>query len=138
MTLPRRRWHRLVFACAGLYNIAWGVWSASDPQWLFRLTGMPPSNYPALFACLAMMVGLYGVLYLDVARVPERGWLIAAVGLSGKILGPLGLFWQIWHDGWPASTLVLCITNDFIWWIPFALYLRDAWPAFRLDAMRRA
>jgi len=87
-----------------------------------------------LVACYALL----GILYLDVARVPERGWLIAAVGLSGKILGPLGLFWQIWHDSWPASTLVLCITNDFVWWIPFALYLHDAWPAFRLDAMRRA
>jgi len=21
---------------------------------------------------------------------------------------------------------VLCLTNDVIWWIPFALYLRDA------------
>ncbi len=27
----------------------------------------------------------------------------------------------------------LCLTNDFIWWIPFALYLRDAWPAFTGD-----
>ena len=66
-----------------------------DPQWFFRFAGMAPSNYPAVFACLAMVVGLYGVLYLDVARAPERGWLIAAVGLTGKILGPLGMLWQI-------------------------------------------
>ena len=56
---------------------------------------MPLSNQPAVFACLGMVVGLYGILYLEVARVPERGWLIAAVGLTGKVLGPIGMVWLI-------------------------------------------
>jgi len=63
-----------------------------------------------------------------VARVPERGWLLAAVGLIGKVLGPIGLARLIWSGAWPKSTIVLCLTNDLIWWIPFALYLYDAWP----------
>lgn len=129
--LPRRRFHRAVFLAAGLYNIAWGTWSALDPQWLFRFAGMPPANYPEIFACLGMVIGLYGILYLEVARRPERGWLIAAVGLAGKILGPIGLARLLWSGAWPPATLVLCVTNDFLWWIPFALYLRDAWPAWR-------
>ena len=127
MIVRRRRFHRALFTIAGLYNIGWGMWSAADPQWLFRFAGMPPLNYPAVFACLAMVVGLYGILYLDVARAPERGWLIAAVGLSGKILGPLGMLWLIASGSWPSSALVLCLTNDVIWWIPFGLYLHDAW-----------
>ena len=24
-------------------------------------------------------------------------------------------------------TLVLCVTNDFIWWVPLRLYLYDSW-----------
>ena len=126
--------HRAVFIAAGLYNIAWGIWSAGDPQWFFRFTGMPMANYPAIFACLGVVVGLYGILYLDVARRPERGWLIAAVGLTGKCLGPVGMVWLIRTGAWPPSALVLCVTNDFIWWIPFGVYLHDAWPAFRQDA----
>jgi hypothetical protein len=129
--LIRRRFHRVVFTAAGLYNILWGLWSAADPQWLFRYTGMPLANHPEIFACVGMIVGLYGVLSLDVARVPERGWLVAAVGLAGKILGPIGMFDLIWRGEWPASAVVICVTNDFIWWIPFVMYLRDAWPAFR-------
>jgi hypothetical protein len=124
--IARRRLHRTVFVAAGLYNIGWGLWSAADPQWLFRLSGMPPANYPAIFACLGMVVGLYGILYLDVARVPERGWLIAAVGLLGKTLGPAGMLWLIATGAWPRSAFVLCLTNDLIWWIPFGLYLYDA------------
>jgi hypothetical protein len=132
--MPRRRLHRIVFTAAGLYNILWGLWSIADPQWFFRFTGMPLSNHPAVFACLGMVVGLYGVLYLDVARVPEHGWLIAAVGLTGKVLGPAGMLWLISTGTWPSSALVLCATNDFIWWIPFGLYLIDARSAFRVDA----
>jgi len=131
--LPRRRFHRLVFRCAGTFNIVWGIYSALDPQWLFRFSGLPLQNHPQIFMCLGMVIGLYGVLYFEVARVPERGWLLAAIGLAGKILGPIGLATMILSGAWPPSTVVLCLTNDVIWWIPFTLYLRDAWPRFRRD-----
>ena len=80
-----------------------------------------------------MVVGLYGILYLEVARVPERGWLLAAVGLLGKVLGPVGLGRLIASGAWPPATAILCLTNDLLWWVPFAIYLRDAWPAFRAE-----
>ena len=123
--MPRRRFHQFVFAVAGTYNLAWGAYSALDPQWLFRYAGMPLSNTPEIFACLAMVVGIYGFLYWQVARDPERGAPIAAVGLLGKVLGPIGLAQLIYTGAWPMKAIVLCITNDFIWWIPFTLYLMD-------------
>jgi hypothetical protein len=125
--MKRRRFHQIVFAAAGVYNLGWGAYSALDPQWLFRFAGMPPMNYPEIFACLGMVVGVYGFLYWKVAREPERGFDIAAVGLLGKVLGPIGLAQLIWSGAWPAKSVVLCLTNDFIWWIPFAVYLRDAY-----------
>lgn len=91
---------------------------------------MPPLNHPAIFSCLAMVVGLYGILYLDVARRPEHGWLIAAVGLAGKVLGPIGLAVLIVRGVWPTATLVLCLSNDILWWIPFSFYLKDSWMSF--------
>ena len=128
--IARRRFHRAVFIAAGVYNIAWGLYSVADPQWLFRYSGLPLQNHPQVFACLGMVVGLYGIIYFEVARAPERGWLLAAVGLLGKVLGPIGLTRLIWSGAWPASTAVLCLTNDLIWWVPFSLYLYDAWPSF--------
>ena len=129
--MKRRRWHRGVFIAAGIYNISWGLYSVWDPQWLFKFARMPLANYPEIFACLAMVVGLYGIIYFEVARVPERGFLLAAVGLVGKILGPIGLMGLLWRGAWPPRSAILCITNDFIWWIPFTLYLIDAWPEFK-------
>lgn len=84
-----------------------------------------------------MVVGLYGIIYLEVARIPERGWLLAAVGLVGKVLGPVGVARLIWSGQWPLATAGLCLTNDLIWWIPFAVYLRDAWPFYKQDVMNK-
>jgi hypothetical protein len=126
-----RQRHRRAFVAAGLYNIAWGCFTVLRPQWLFDLAGMPPANHPQAFACLGMVIGLYGVVYLEVARRPEEGWVLAAVGLTGKVLGPVGLAYLLLTRQWPLATAVLCLTNDLVWWPSFAAYLRDAWPHFR-------
>lgn len=131
--MRHRRFYRITFCLAGVYNILWGLYAAWDPQWLFRFAGLPLQNYPQIFACLGMVIGLYGILYLEVARVPERGWLLAAVGLIGKVLGPIGLAALIVSGQWPVRTLVLCLTNDLLWWFPFALYLKHAWSFFYED-----
>ena len=60
------------------------------------------------------------------ALPPSAAGLIAAVGLTGKVLGPIGLADLIVRGVWPVSTFVLCLTNDLVWWVPFGLYLKDA------------
>lgn len=131
MKMKRRRWHQGMFVVAGIYNIIWGLYSTLDPQWLFRFAKLPLQNHPAIFSAMAMVVGLYGLVYFEIARVPERGFVLALVGLIGKGLGPIGMAMQILSGNWPWSMGIMCLTNDLIWWIPFALYLWDAWPQFR-------
>jgi hypothetical protein len=134
--IQRRAWHRGIFVAAGAYNVAWGLLCAVYPAWMFRITGAQAQDRGEVVAALGLVIGLYGVLYWEVARVPERGWLIAAVGLAGKVLGPLGLAWLVVSGAWPVQAFWICLTNDFIWWAPFALYLRDAWPWFAADVWR--
>jgi hypothetical protein len=133
--MKRRSLHRAVFLAAAGYNVLWGLYSSVDPQWLFRFAGMPLLNHAPIFACLGMVIGVYGIAYAEVARRPEHGFLLAAVGLLGKVLGPLGLAALILQGEWPKATLVLCLTNDFIWWVPFSIYLYDAWPYYRRTFM---
>ncbi len=109
-----------------------------DPQWLFRFARMPESNYPEVFACLAMVVGLYGVVYLEIARRPERGFMLALVGFVGKILGPIGAVCYIADGKWQPAAIVMNVTNDFMWLIPFAIYLWDAWPFYQADLRDRS
>jgi len=124
--LRRRALHRATFLAAGLYNLAWGALTALHPQWFFDFARLDPPRYPEIFACLGMVIGLYGILYLDVARRPEEGWLIAAVGLTGKILGPIGFLVLLLAGQWPLRAGALILTNDLVWWVPFGLYLWDA------------
>jgi multisubunit Na+/H+ antiporter MnhB subunit len=76
------------------------------------------------------LVALYAVLALR--WLPTRR-LESVLGLAGKILGPIGLGQLILSGAWPPRTLVLSITNDFIWWIPFAMYLVESWPYFKRE-----
>lgn len=135
--MKRRNFHRLIFLLAGIYNICWGIFSSIYPNWLFDFAGMPPINYPEIFVCLGMVIGLYGVIYLEVARRLEKGFLLAAVGLAGKVLGPVGLLVLIVKGQWPPASLILCLTNDFIWWIPFSIYLFDSWPGYRQELIEK-
>ena len=134
--IKHRRFYRITFCLAGVYNILWGIYAAWDPQWLFRFAHLPEQNHPQIFVCLGMVVGLYGIIYFEIARVPERGWLLAAVGLLGKGVGPIGLAVLILSGQWPVSTIALCLTNDLVCCIPFALYVKDAWRFFYQDVPR--
>ena len=113
-----------------------GSLAVARPQWVFRASGMTPLNHGAILACLGMVIGLYGVVYLEIARVPDRGFVPAAAAMAGKVLGPIGLAWLVATGRWPVrSFLVICVTNDVVWWVPFARYLRDSWPLFRSEVV---
>jgi hypothetical protein len=131
-----RRRHQLVFVAAGAWNLAWGLWTALRPRSLYEASGLDVPERPEVAACLGMVVGLYGVVYLEIARRPERGWVPAAVGLAGKTLGPAALAVAVRRGGWPASAFRVVAANDLVWWLPFAAYLRDAWPDLRADVGR--
>jgi hypothetical protein len=124
--MRRRKFYRTVFTCAGIYNIVWGLYTIASPQWFFKFAGLPPINHPAIFACLGMVIGLYGLLLLHVGKKPEGKSEIVIVGLTGKVFGPIGMAYLIGAGAWPLKAGLLCVTNDLIWWIPFAMYLIDA------------
>jgi len=86
---------------------------------------MAPPNYPSLWQCLGMVVGLYGLLYAHAAVHLNWAKVIIAVGLAGKILGPIGMFMAVRSGEWPLRAVTLIVFNDFVWWLPFTLFLLD-------------
>lgn len=117
----------LTLRLAAVYNVLWGGFVVLFPLVPFEWAGLEPPRYPEIWQCLGMVVGVYGVGYWIAARDPLRHWPIVLVGLLGKILGPIGFLDAAargalpWRAGW---TLV---TNDLIWWVPFAWILCRAW-----------
>ncbi len=122
----RAKLYRWIFFLAALYNIAFGFWACLWPPAFFTILEMAPPNYPGLWQCLGMVVGLYGVLYASAAWRLDEARLIIAVGLAGKILGPIGLCMTIYSGEWPLRTFSLVALNDLIWWLPFTLFLLES------------
>ncbi|WP_437202331.1 SelL-related redox protein [Planctomicrobium sp. SH664] len=125
-------WMKLVLRSAGVYNIIWGLWVIGWPQASLRVSGFAPEgHHPALWQCLGMVIGVYGVGYWLAARDPYRHWPMVFVGLLGKVLGPVGMAVSVAQGTLPPSAARLLICNDLIWWIPFTMIL---WGAVRFHS----
>ena len=120
-------WMCRILVAAGVYNLLWGTLVVLFPSAPFRWARMQPINYPEVWQCLGMIVGVYGMGYLIAARDPFRHWPIVLIGLLGKLFGPVGMLWAVLDHRLPAIASWTCVTNDLIWWIPFTLILYRAW-----------
>jgi hypothetical protein len=127
----RDRMYRLCFMLAAGYNAAFGVWTVFWPGQFFEWMRLPRNLYPEIWQCLGMMVGLYGAGYAYAAWRLDRGAPLIAIGLAGKVLGPIGYLLTSGTWYWPVRTLTLNIFNDVIWWVPFAMYLLEGTQAGR-------
>jgi hypothetical protein len=120
-------WARRWLLAAALYNVLWGAWVVLFPHALFDLFGLTRPSYPELWQCVGMIVGVYGVGYGLAARDPLQHWPIVLVGLLGKILGPIGFAQAIVRGTFPPQFGWTILTNDLLWWWPFAAILTAAW-----------
>lgn len=114
---------RHVLIAAAVYNLTWGLLVVLFPLAPFRWAGMTPPNYPELWQCLGMIVGVYGIGYGIAATDPMRHWPIVLVGLLGKVFGPIGFLGAALRGRLPWSFGLTILTNDLIWWLPFGLIL---------------
>lgn len=116
------RWLR----AAGIYNLIWGTLIIAWPHLLFDLTGADRINYPEIWQCVGMIVGVYGLGYLIAASDPQTHWPIVLVGLLGKVFGPVGFLFALLRGTFPPLFGLTILTNDLLWWIPFTMILWDA------------
>ncbi|MHC4877185.1 MAG: SelL-related redox protein [Planctomycetota bacterium] len=125
--LEARAWMKFTLALAGIYNIAWGLVAACAPNAMLTGLGVDPLPiYPQFWQCIGMIVGVYGLGYLIAARSPYTHWPITLVGLLGKILGPIGFAVSAGTGTLPMAMTLTIVTNDLVWWIPFAMILFGA------------
>jgi hypothetical protein len=124
-TPHRARLYRTILILAALYNLAFGAWAGFAPRSFFDLFGMAQPLYPAIWRCLGMVVGVYGLLYAYAALRLDLARPVVAIGLLGKILGPIGWVITVSSGEWPLRTFSLIVFNDLVWWLPFTLFLME-------------
>lgn len=117
-------WLRCTLILAGVFNLLWGGWVVLFPMSMFSLAGLPQPTYPAIWQCVGMIVGVYGIGYLVAARDPLTHWPIVLVGLLGKVFGPIGFVYAaLITSQLPVEFIWTIIPNDLVWWVPFTMLL---------------
>lgn len=130
------RWAGPVLWAAAAYNVAFGVFAGLFPNAYWSWIELAPPRYPTLWQCIGMIVACYGVAYAFAARAPFTLWPIVLVGLLGKLLGPAGFVWAVSQGELPLRYGWILLTNDLVWWLPFAWL---SWQGARRDVyFRRA
>jgi len=124
-----RAWMRWSLLAAAAYNALWGAAVIAMPARTLALLGAadaPPIAAP-IWQSVGMIVGMYGLGYALAARDPLRHWPIVLVGFVGKLLGPIGFVQAAFIDRTlPPRFGLTILTNDLLWWVPFALILLAA------------
>lgn len=110
---------------AAIYNLIWGAIIILFPNSTLVWVGMEPLNHPTIWQGMGMVIGVYGLGYYWASFDYHRHWPIVAVGMLGKILGPIGYVQNLIHGTVDPGFGWFLITNDFIWWIPFGKILLD-------------
>lgn len=118
------KWMSTILKAAALYNLIFALMTLVAPFWLFDVTGATRPNFPELWQCIGMIVGVYGVGYWIAAYDPYRHWPVILVGWLGKTFGPLGFAKALWQGVFPLQFGWIIVFNDLIWWIPFFLILK--------------
>ena len=129
-----RSWERITLKLAAIYNVAWGALVVLAPSAFLGTLGVEPLSPQgtAIWQCVGMIVGVYGVGYWAAASDPHAHWPIVLVGLLGKVFGPIGFADAVFiKEIFPLSFGFTIITNDLIWWVPFTLILVRARAAHR-------
>lgn len=124
----RARLYRLIFWLAAAYNIGLGVWAVVQPRGFFDLFRLAPPRYPAIWSTLGMVLGLYGLLYAYAALHLAWARPVIAIGLAGKVLGPIGWLLAVHTGELPIRTFALIAFDDLVWWLPWGLFLLEGTP----------
>jgi peroxiredoxin len=132
----RPGWMTITLLAATTYNLIWGGLVVLFPNAFFRWTGMELPLYPAVWQCVGMICGVFGVGYAIAASAPLRHWPIVLVGLLGKVFGTIGFLWAASSGQLPWEFGLTIITNDVIWVVPFALILSATFRTWRLEPGR--
>jgi hypothetical protein len=118
--------YRPWFYAAAAYNLLWGGAVVLFPVRVFSWLGLPPPAPVPIWQVVGMLVAVYAPAYWWAARDPWRHRHLIVIGLLGKVLGPVGFLWAAVKGELPWSFGWINLTNDLIWWLPFALFLRAA------------
>ena len=122
--VPLRPWMFWLLVFAGCYNLLVGLTLTAFYHEAFRTLGLPKPELMLFVQLVGILVGLFGVGYLIVARNPLENRNVLLLGFLSKALGTLVGLGYVALGKVPMSFFVLLIFSDIVYLPPFAVILR--------------
>ena len=116
-------WKKTIFI-AGIFNIIFGLFYGFNPNLIFKLAEMPSINYPLIWQGASVMLIVYGIGYLIASTNPIRYWPIVFIGFIIKLTATIAFIYYTINEKITWKLDVILITNNIIWIVPFALFLK--------------
>jgi small multidrug resistance pump len=126
------QWQRVALFVAALQCLMWGVFILVLPErssLVYGFAKVPTDLF--LWKGTGLIIFLFGVGYAIAATNPRQHWSVLFIGLVAKILGPVGMVWSVIQGDVAHQVLYLIPVNDLVWWLPFAIILRDVFRRHR-------
>jgi len=118
---------KVILFFAGIYGVLWGISAIFFPKFWFHFAGLNYPIYPELFQTIGLYEFALGLAYLMAHRNPIRNWQIVLIGLIIKTCMVVGFIYYYISNDEPQVIFRMIFINDFIWLLPFALILYNAY-----------
>lgn len=79
------KWIRPFFVVAGLYDGILGLLFLAIPYQLFSMANVPPPNHVGYIQFPALLLGIFGIMFLNVARDPLANRNLIFYGILLKV-----------------------------------------------------
>ena len=122
--VPLRPWMFYLLVFAGCYNLLVGLTLTVFYHEAFKILGLPKPELMLFVQLVGILVGLFGVGYLIVARNPLENRNVLLLGFLSKALGTLIGLGYVALGKVPISFFVLLIFSDIVYLPPFVVILR--------------
>jgi hypothetical protein len=116
-------WMRRVLLAAGLYHLAFAIWTNCWPHLWFDWIGMARPNHPLMWQGVGVIMGVLGIGMIIASKKPMEHWLIVLFGFIKFSLGVAGFSLAYMRNEIPLISIWMMGIDDLIWWAPFAAIL---------------
>jgi hypothetical protein len=122
-------WIKGLFAVAGIYDGLLGAAFLFRGAAIFRFAGVTPPNHIGYLQFPALLLIIFGVMFLRVAADPirRREWMLFGVALKASYCGVV--FWHELHGGIPMLFLPWAWAD-----VAFLVLFLWAWQKCRIAA----
>jgi len=83
------KWIKFLFVISGLYDAVLGAAALLFGTEIFRMAGVTPPNHIGYIQFPALLVLLFGIMFLCIAKDPHgrREWILLGMGLKASYFG---------------------------------------------------